>query len=103
MDRGPRALLTDGERDAIRDDTDMTPNTRHSHLSRIRQKIYTRLGDDLDLLRENQSELAADIEAVVCQQDSDASDLETRISHLESRVRSLERRLAARIEVDDEA
>lgn len=80
-----RALLTDGEKRAVRDDEDMDDNTKSSHLSRVRRKI-TRLEDDAETLREHRPEIYERLRASVCDRAIEArlSDLETRVEYLEA-------------------
>ena len=79
----PRALLTDGERDAIRDDAEMTDTTRASHLSRVRSKI-DRMGEDARLLKEHQPELYESLHEAVVE-----DELADRVERLEDEVESL--------------
>lgn len=92
MSNLPRALLTSGERDAIRGDEDMDQNTRNSHLSRIRRKMV-KMREDAELLRKHHNELSRDLEDAVCrksiderleQMDERIEDLDSRLSRLES-------------------
>lgn len=91
----PRALLTRGERRAIRGDDDMDSNTRSSHLSRVRQKI-PKLEEDVALLREHRPEDAAAIEDAICRDSVEyrLNDMDSRIGEIEHRLRQLERDLS---------
>jgi hypothetical protein len=51
-ERMTRALLTDGERTAVRDDSEMDNSTKSSHLSRVRKKMG-RMEEDARLLRQH--------------------------------------------------
>jgi len=51
-----RAILTDGERAAVRDDPEMDASTKSSHLSRIRGKI-PKVEEDARILRRHRPEL----------------------------------------------
>lgn len=82
-----RALLTDGERAAIRDDPDMDDSTKSSHLSRVRAKII-RLREDMELLREHRPDLHEQVQQVVV-----ADDLDERFSELEREVSELKRQI----------
>ncbi|QIO25500.1 hypothetical protein [Haloarcula sp. JP-L23] len=83
----PRALLTDGERDAIRGD-EMDESTRSSHRSRIRKKLNERMGEDADLLRRHEPELFNLLHEQVCEKvyDQRIAELEARIDELEGRL-----------------
>lgn len=81
-----RALLTDGERDALTDDQ-MDQNTRSTHLARIKNKIG-RLGEDMRLLREHKPELYEQVRAEVCEE-----ELDERVQRLEEEVSELRAQL----------
>lgn len=85
-----RALLTPGERDAIRDDPEMDDSTRASHLSRIRGKI-PQLADDVKLLREHRPEIASDVRDAVCEDETTerVGRLEDEVQRLEAEVKEL--------------
>ena len=95
----PRALLTDGEREAIRGETDdMTKGTRDSHFSRLRSKIE-QMGQDVRDLREHQPELFEELREVVCEPATDerltlleneVPTIQTRLDDLETAVRELQ-------------
>lgn len=95
----PRALLTDGEREAIRGETDdMTKGTRDSHFSRLRSKIE-QMGQDVRDLREHQPELFEELREVVCEPATDerltlleneVPTMKTRLDDLENAVRELQ-------------
>lgn len=78
-----RALLTDGERDAIRDDPEMDASTKSSHLSRVRGKT-SRLEEDARLLREYRPELYEEIRDAMVEE-----ELDERIKRLEQEVEEL--------------
>lgn len=78
-----RALLTDGERKAIRGDEDVNEGSRTTQLSRVRKKIK-QMRDDAQLLREHQPKMYDDLrEAVV------GEELEQRLERLEDEVEEL--------------
>lgn len=83
----PRALLTDGERRALRPDSDMEEGTRSSHLSRIRRKI-PKMREDARLLREHSPELSDGLERAVCEEhvDDRLDRMEERLSRVESHL-----------------
>ncbi len=88
----PRALLTDGERAAVRgDDDDMTASTRNAHLARIRKKIEKMAQDTRDL-REHRPDIYDQLHEAVCEQSLDEriTDLEHEIVDLEARLNELE-------------
>jgi len=79
-----RALLTDGERDAGRDDPEMDAGTKSSHLSRVRSKL-DRLREDARLLREHRPEIYDDArEAFV------GEEIDERVDRLEQEVERLQ-------------
>ena len=88
MVEGPRALLTDSEREAIRGKEDMNENTRSTLLGRVQRKMRDNLETDVELLREHRPELAASLHEIVCEEDTD-----TRIDNLEEEVAALRRRI----------
>lgn len=96
MARIPRALFTDGERDAIRDDESMSDATRASHFSRIDRKISERLPTDIELLRENCPDRASDVYEIVCE-----DDIDERLADLEDRVTTVEQQLDAAQNTND--
>lgn len=61
---GPRALLTDRERDAVRGDPDVDDDTRRTLLSRVRKKLKN-LADDVELLRQHHPEIADVVDEAV--------------------------------------
>lgn len=84
----PRALLTDGEREAIRDENgDMTKNTRDSHFSRIRNKLGQMEQDARDL-REHHPEFSELLYSAVCEVST-----EERLTVLENEVPTIQTRL----------
>lgn len=92
-ERMTRALLTDGERAAIRGDEEMAASTRSSHLSRVRKKI-PRLREDAEILRRNDPDLYEDVRDAVV-----GEELNARLSVLEKEVQKLRDRLE---EAEDE-
>lgn len=86
-DRMTRALLTDGERDAIRNDPDMDASTRSSHLSRVRGKL-DRLREDAELLRRHRPDLYDEVRNAVVEE-----ELNERIERLEQEVDELRTQL----------
>lgn len=82
-----RALLTDGERDAVRDADGMDDNTKSSHLSRVRRK-FKRLAEDAELLQQHRPEMYDDMRASVCER-----PLEFRIEHMERQLDALDDRV----------
>lgn len=71
-----RALLTDGERQALTDE-DMDDNTRSTHISRIKNKLDL-LGEDAQILRENAPELYEQAREEFCEE-----ELDERVQRLE--------------------
>lgn len=87
-----RALLTDGERAALRGDESVDAATRHTHRSNVKKKFENRLQEDVEILREHDPELFDLLQASVCD------------DSLEDRVTTLERELEgikAQLEDDD--
>lgn len=82
-----RALLTDGERDAVRDDSEMDDGTKSSHLSRIRGK-EEQLREDGRLLRENRPEMYRRMRDAFVEE-----EIDERIARLEREVSELRSRL----------
>lgn len=83
-----RALLTDGEWQAVQDDGEMDQNTKSSHISRVKHKI-DKMADDSDHLRTHRPGLYERLYEAVCEE-----DVETRIELLETEVRELNQRVA---------
>lgn len=81
-----RALLTDGERQALWDE-EMDQNTRSTHISRIKNKIQ-RLGEDARILREYAPEIYEDAREEFCEE-----ELDERIERLEEEVEQLRQEL----------
>lgn len=81
-----RALLTEGERRALTDET-MDANTRSTHMSRIKNKL-DRLGEDARILRESAPELYEEARQEFCE-----ADLDERIERLEEEVQRLQEKL----------
>lgn len=86
---GPRALLTDRERAAVREDPDMNPNTRSTHFTNIQRKI-PKLREDMMLLQDHQPEYYEQAYANICE-----ASMSDRVDELESQVQVLNRRLDA--------
>lgn len=84
-----RALLTDGERQALTDE-EMDDNTRSTHISRIKNKLDL-LGEDARILRENAPELYEQAREEFCEE-----ELDERVQRLEEEVEDL------RAQLDDE-
>ena len=82
-----RALLTSGERAAVRDSEDMDDNTKSSHLSRVKNKIRLMSEDSKDL-KEHRPELYDQLHEAVCEE-----AVETRIENLEAEVHTLNKRV----------
>jgi len=78
-----RALLTSGERDAVRGDPEMDASTRSSHLSRVRGKLEN-LEDDAQLLRAHQPELYEQVRDAIVEE-----EIDERIRRLEEEVEDL--------------
>jgi len=78
-----RALLTDGEKKAVRGDEGINEGSRSTQLSRVRRKIE-KMNEDAQLLREHQPEMYDDLrEAVVGQ------EIEERLANLENEIEDL--------------
>lgn len=78
-----RALLTDGEKKAVRGDEDVNEGSRTTQLSRVRRKIE-KMQADAQLLREHQPEMYDDLrEAVV------GEELEDRLERMENEIKEL--------------
>jgi len=82
-DQMTRALLTDGERDAVRDDDEMEAGTKSSHISRVRGKM-DRMEEDARLLRTHHPELYEQLRDAVVEE-----ELNERIERLEREVEEL--------------
>lgn len=87
-ERMARALLTDGERAAVRGDEEMSASTRSSHLSRVRGKL-SELETDAQLLRENDPDLYEQVRDAVVEE-----ELTARIERLEAEVEELREEVA---------
>lgn len=81
-----RSLLTDGERQAVKDSDEMDANTKSSHLSRVKRKIE-RMRQDAADLKEHRPGLYDGLYEAVCKQ-----TVEQRLQALERRVDDLEER-----------
>jgi len=86
-ERMTRALLTDGERAAVRDDPQMDDSTMSSHLSRVRGKM-DRMEEDARLLRRHRPEIYEQLRDAVVEE-----ELDERIERLEREVEDLRKRL----------
>lgn len=86
-----RALLTPGEREAVRDSEDMDQNTKSSHISRIKNKI-DKMAEDSQDLREHRPELYEELREAVCEDsvENRVADLEDEVQRLDQRVTALE-------------
>lgn len=78
-----RALLTDGEKAAVRDDDDVPPESKSTQLSRVRKKIE-QMEEDAELLREHRGEMYDDLRDAVL-----GEDIERRFERLENEVEEL--------------
>ena len=87
QERMTRALLTDGERDAVRDDPEMDSGTKSSHLSRIRAK-KDGLREDGRLLREHRPDLYQEMRDAFVEE-----EIDERIARLENEVEELREQL----------
>lgn len=85
--RMARALLTDGEREALTND-EMDQNTRSTHISRIKNKLDL-LGEDARILRENAPDLYEEAREEFCEE-----ELDERIKRLEDEVEELRSQLS---------
>lgn len=83
----PRALLTDAERKAVRQDPEMDTSARSTHRSRIRGKL-DRLREDVRLLRQHRPEIYNGAFDVFVEE-----ELNQRIERLEEEVDELQDRL----------
>lgn len=64
-DEGPRALVTDREREILLGEADVTEKYYHVVVTRVRKRI-NRLGDELPALEAHDS-LADELRTVVCE------------------------------------
>ncbi|WP_436348935.1 hypothetical protein [Natronorubrum sp. FCH18a] len=83
-----RALLTDGERAAIRGDESVDDDTRSTHRSRVKQKLERRMRDDARLLREHDPELFDILQTEVCEE-----SLVERVDRLERELEDVKEQL----------
>lgn len=65
VDMARRALLTDGERDALQNPEER--DNPYVVVSRIRRKISGRLQEDIDILQEHHPQLHQELRDVVCE------------------------------------
>lgn len=86
-----RALLTPGERDAVRDDPEMDAGTKASHLSRVRGKL-DQLQEDARLLREYREEIYEEAREAFVEDELDdrMKRLEEKLEQRDNRVDQLE-------------
>ena len=90
-----RALLTDGEKAAVRDDEDVPPESKSTQLSRVRRKIE-QMEEDAQLLREHRPEMYDDLRDAVL-----GEDIEDRLERLESEVEELREQVQKGSEAED--
>lgn len=81
----PRALLTNGEKKAIRGDSDVNEGSRSTQISRVRRKIKQMRGD-AQFLREHDEEMYRNLRDAVLDE-----DVERRFERLEEKIDELER------------
>lgn len=62
----PRALLTETERERIRDGADVDRQRRYEAVSRVRRRIQEEMRTDVDVLKENHPQLYEELRAAVC-------------------------------------
>ena len=62
-----RALLTDPERELIGSGDDVDENLRYQAVPRVRRKIEDELTTDMEILRENHSDIYEELREVVCE------------------------------------
>ena len=67
-----RALLTDRERELLKDAD--AGSQRYVAVSRVRTKIQEELGDDVEIIKENHSDLYDELRDVVCKETRDARE-----------------------------
>ncbi|QKY22262.1 hypothetical protein B4589_017850 (plasmid) [Halolamina sp. CBA1230] len=60
-----RGLLTEREREILKGEADVSDNYRYRVISRVRTKIDN-LGEDADILANNQKDLFEELRDVVC-------------------------------------
>lgn len=82
-----RALLTDGERDALDPESDMDQNTRSTHLSRVKKKLDL-LAEDARLLRKHRPDLYQRAHEAMCEE-----EIDERVARLEEQVEALQQQL----------
>lgn len=90
-ERMTRALLTDGERDALLGDEDMDDSVRSSHKSRVKRKLRDRMYDDARILRTHAPELYDVLHDAVCEE-----QIDERVDRLEEEVEQLRSQLEER-------
>lgn len=79
-----RALLTDGERAALRGDETVDHSTRSSHRSRVKKKLNDRMDEDARILREYAPDLYDRLHESVCEE-----QMVERVERLEQEVEEL--------------
>lgn len=92
MADGPRALLTDTEKRAVRgDDEEMTDATRRNMLNRVEKKLK-KLRKDAELLRKHRPEYAEELALAAGELSTDerVERLEDEVAELRERVAELE-------------
>lgn len=62
-----RALLTETEREILGGERSVKDNYRYSVESRVRSRIREELSKDVTVLRENYSDIFAELQEVVCE------------------------------------
>ena len=80
MDDIPRAFFTDGERAALRDESEISDNARRTHLSRIKRKM-PKLGDDWEFANEHAPEIAEMMQEQICE-----PSIEARLDRIEAEL-----------------
>jgi len=83
-----RALLTDGEKKAVRGEEGINEGSRSTQLSRVRRKIE-KMNEDAQLLREHQPEMYDDLREAVL-----GEDIERRFERLEAKIENLEEQVS---------
>jgi hypothetical protein len=68
-----RSLLTDREREILAGDADVSDNYRYKVQSVARQRVRG-IADDVDVLREYEPEIFAELQAIVCENEDFTSE-----------------------------
>lgn len=63
-----RALLTDRERELIEGGDSIDDDLRYQAISRVRRKIKDELSTDVELLRDNNTELYNELREAICEE-----------------------------------